>query len=179
MAEAPVAAPPWSLVVVPQAVAMDGGEVILLAIRPSAWFIPLVSWPVLAMAIIVAVVVDVAGDMLQMQAIASKTAATICSLAAMARLLAALVQWLGRTYILTNMRIIEVRGVMHWAVFQCPLNRVTGVHVSAVAAERLLGLGSLSFDMAPGNGGAGMTWLHVAHPAEIREMVNNAIGRLK
>ena len=53
--------------------------------------------------------------------------------------------WLG-LYVLTNRRVLRVSGAVREAVQQCLLRYIARAEVSVSPAERLLGVGSLSFE---------------------------------
>ena len=55
-----------------------------------------------------------------------ETAATIIG----ARLLWATLQWMGRLYILTDLRILCVWGVFNIELFDCPLRKVARIRAS-------------------------------------------------
>jgi uncharacterized membrane protein YdbT with pleckstrin-like domain len=83
---------------------------------------------------------------------------------------------MGRLYVLTNYRIMRVRGVLRVDAFQCPLRRIRGTVLTATFTERMLGLGSLFFEVADEQPAAA-AWTYISRPAEIQETVNQAIRR--
>jgi hypothetical protein len=156
---------------------LEDGEVIHLAIRPSLWFVPLISGPLVLGALLFAIVLRLEGPQLGVY-IPPYALAMLWAMAAMARLFAGSIQWLGRLYVLTNRRLITVRGVARFRVFQCPLAKVGGLRVSAGAFERLLGLGTLVFDAPPGAGAIG-PWVNLARPQSVSQQIRQAISRCK
>lgn len=162
--------------IVPERVLQDG-EVILLAVKPSGWFVVLSSWPVLAAAGLVALATFTAG-----RAIGAAGAAPaiylFCLGAALLRLLAACFQWLVRVYVLTDKRIMRLRGVARVDVFQCPLRQVRRTELTASGGERLFGLGSLLFDVEDADP-RGSAWENLSRPTEVREAVEEAIRRAR
>ena len=154
---------------------LEGGEIIHLAIRPSLWFVPLVSAPLVLAAALPALAAHLAGPRLGWVA-PSYALAMLWAMVAMARLFAGSIQWLGRLYVLTNRRLITIRGVARFEVYQCPLAKVGGLGVTASAPERLLGLGTLSFQLPPGAEGIG-TWANLAQPHKVCQEIDQAIRR--
>jgi len=154
---------------------LEDGEVVVLAVKPSGWFVMLVSLPVLAAAAGLAaaayLIGELAGANLHYQAVLAA-----CLAGAMGRILIACFQWMGQLYVLTNLRVIRIRGVVRMDVFHHPLKQLTGTSLSASPAERAVGVASLHFDSAE-NLGPGTVWLHVARPVELRQIVDDAIAK--
>lgn len=156
---------------------LEDGEIVLLAIKPSAWFVPLISWPVLLAAGVVAAGVQFLSGVLGSPAW-RHTLLTACATATVLRLVIAAVQWTGRLYMLTNRRVLTIRGVVRPVIAGCRLKQISSVLPAAILLERGLGLGSLLFDLAGGDG-AELNWLHVNRPAEVLRTVQEAIGRAR
>lgn len=156
-------------------------ERIILATRPSAWFILLHARAPLIVAIMLAIVglawtrlgpgVPDAGGLIV------RLALVVLAL----HLGAGLVRWLSRLYVLTERRVIVVAGVFSQQAGDVPLTRVQHVVVDRTFIERLLLLGTLGIATAGGGAGADGTiirWLTVAKPdrimATIRSMTDGA-----
>src|SRR5438067_7160997 len=89
------------------------GELILLLLRPSRWFILLTSLRFLAIAAILMALTVIFEDRLH----GKRQYLEIGVLLILGRLSWAVLQWMGRLYILTDMRIIRLSGVFHVDVF--------------------------------------------------------------
>ncbi len=155
---------------------LSGGEIIILAIKPSGWFVLLASLPVVISAVFVAViayVVDIYSGW-------SAAEAVICLCAAIVviRVTGACWQWLGRTYVLTNLRIVTVRGLVHVRVSAAALAGIRRAELTATIAERLCGAGSV-YCMTDSENAPAVAWNTIAHPAEVHEIVMEAIERAK
>jgi hypothetical protein len=169
-----VAAP--GLTVVPARL-LDGGEVVILAVKPSGWFCLLTSLPVLTMGAVFVVVAGLAGHRLPGPLTAGSVALFWVSVSAL-RLVVAWVQWMGRLYILTNRRILRVSGGFRREICQCPLRHVAKTAVSVSVTEKLLGVGNLSFESS--NPSARQApWTHIGNPLEVQQIVNEAISRAR
>ncbi|MDY6913707.1 MAG: PH domain-containing protein [Planctomycetota bacterium] len=156
---------------------LDEDEIVILAVKPSGWFVLLQSLPVLAVAVVVVVAAILAADVFSI-AVAKRTVVWICAAAVCLQLLAAGCQWLGRLYVLTNRRMMRIRGVLQVDVFQCPLRCVGRATASATRLERCIGVGSLFF----GGGQAELpdvAWIHVARPVEVQDLINETIRRIR
>ena len=169
---APAAAPPATIV--PDKL-LDAGEVVILAIKPSFWFVLLNSFPALAAAAGVAMVGYVFAK-LGVEWMTPKVVLTICAAIALAKVLASCIQWAGRLYILTNVRIMRVRGVLRADVFQCPLKQIAATHLAASLPEKVFAVGSLWFEVKDSTTQE-TAWLNIAQPTEIHEIVRETIRR--
>jgi hypothetical protein len=170
---APAAAPPAAIV--PDKL-LDAGEVVILAIKPSFWFVLLNSFPALAATAGVALLARYVFAKLGVEWMTPKVVLTICAVIALAKVLASCIQWAGRLYILTNVRIMRVRGVLRADVFQCPLKQIAATHLAASLPEKVFAVGSLWFEVKDSTTQE-TAWLHIAQPNEIREIVREAIRR--
>jgi membrane protein YdbS with pleckstrin-like domain len=154
---------------------LEGGEAILFAIRPSLWFVPLISRPFIGAATLLALGLHLWGFRIDL-AVPPYALAILWTMAVVGRLFVASLQWMGRLYVLTNRRLITVHGLAQFRVRQCPLRMVRSVELSAMPAERLLGLGTLSFTTPEGPSEIG-AWPNLARPARVREEIEHARGR--
>lgn len=169
-----VAAP--GLTVVPARL-LDGGEVVLLAVKPSGWFCLLTSLPVLLTAVAFTAVAYLAGRLLS-GPLQPGALALFWAGVSVLRLIVAYLQWVARLYVLTNRRVLRVSGAFRGVVHQCLLRHIARAAASVSPAERLLGVGSLSFESSdPAAGQA--HWAHINYPAEVQQIVNEAIARAR
>lgn len=162
---------------------LQDGEVIILATKPSLWYVVLISWPVLAVAAMLPLLMRAAIEVFAVQGeVHLAEITTICAGAGLARLAVAMYQWTGRLYVLTNLRIMRIRGLASFDVFDCPLKKVARVTPSAMRVERMLGLGSLTFEIKGGDNDLAATaehsWIHIARLEEVYTIVNETIRRL-
>ena len=95
-------------------------EKVILAVKPSLWLIAFFSFRTVVIAAVVAVILTLSSPRLNLGRWAGY-AIQFCALAAIARLAFALLQWASRTYVLTDKRIIRIRGVFTIDIFQCYL----------------------------------------------------------
>ncbi len=155
---------------------LDGGEVVLFAIKPSLWFVLFASvrWlVVLAAAIGMAPWLATASGWTSGSLIAKAALAL-----AAARVGFAVLEWASRLYVLTNRRVMRIRGIFNIHLFECSLLKIENTGVLLTWYQRLFGLGTVSFATA-GTGPYAATWEHVAHPLEVHEQIRAAIGRAR
>ena len=153
------------------------GEVVILELKPSLWFIPLVSGPVVVLGIIVLLAADlplVSRAVPTWQTILRYAGAWIIGL----RLFWAILQWMGRVYVLTDRRVIRQRGVLNIQVFECRLDRVQNTFIQRTVLQRVLGIGTIFFATA-GTGVVEAMWQHIRRPAEVHREITAAIERFR
>ena len=172
----PAAACSPAMVGVPARLLADG-EIVILAIKPSGWFILLQSLPMLAVAAAVAAAVWCFKDRLFGPPATQTVVLTACTAVACAAVLLAGLGWMSRLYVLTDRRVLRVRGLLREEVCHCPLREIAEVMLAASTMERLLGVGSLYFRRS--SKPEAMDWLHIARCAEVRQIVTDAIGRAR
>ncbi len=155
---------------------LDGGEVVLFAIKPSLWFILFAS---VRWLIVLGAVVLMAP---YLSPVVGRPSLTLIDKAAVVlaagRVGFAILEWASRLYILTNRRVMRIRGVFNVNLFECSLLKIENTDVTLSWFERLFGLGTVSFATA-GTGPYETSWTCVARPLEVHEQVRAAINRAR
>ncbi len=153
---------------------LDGDEVVILAVKPSLWFVVFRSFRwVMAMVFVVLAtgwwgqVLPEAGRRVLVQAALALAAGQI---------LLAVLQWVSRLYVLTNRRIMRLTGILNVDLFECPLTRIQHSYLSLALYERVTGTGTIGFATA-GSDRVDVTWSHLNSPLEVHEKVREAIRR--
>ena len=146
------------------------GELILLVIRPSVWFMALQSWRWLAAGAAVVTVATAFGS--HGRAVAEAGVAV-----AAARLMYAAVQWMGRVYVLTDQRLLTVTGVTRVDVADTPLRKVARTRLLRAPLETALGIGSVEIVPADPDQPFHL-WQQVARPVQVHETIVAAINRV-
>lgn len=149
------------------------GEVVQLILRPSLWFIALSSLPFLAV-----VTIGVIAAKLWLPPPHLVRAVELGLFLAAGRLMWAVLQWAGRLYVLTDMRIVRIAGVFNIDVFDCPLRKVAQARLNSSVRERMLRLGSVEIvprdeSCPPGD------WRTVSRPDEVLRKINAAVERAR
>ena len=150
---------------------LDGGEVVIFAIKPSPWFVLLVSLRWIALGVVVALLAEAefmpsAYRWYLYQAAIWLTAA---------RLGWATLEWVSRLYVLTDRRVMRICGVFEADLFECALMRIQSTSATLPLAERILRVGTIRFETAGESGGA--SWRMVAKPLEVHQKLREAIRR--
>lgn len=153
---------------------LDGGEVIILAVKPSLWFIAFdsVRWLLLGTALLVVALVP----SLALPGLSGRSLAQLACLIVLVRVGVAMLRWTSRLYVLTNRRVMRLSGVARPVVVSCDLREITSTAVHAAPHERLLGLGTLCLEACAAPEGD-LHWYHLARAEEIHAEVRKAIDR--
>ncbi|MBN2582116.1 MAG: PH domain-containing protein [Planctomycetes bacterium] len=160
------------------AVAQDllaDGEIVILRLKPSLWFIPLVSAPILALGVL-AILTGNLSIVDRHFSGAQHTLTQIGLVIIALRLAWALLQWFARIYILTDRRVIRQRGVLNIQLFECPLERLQNTFVCRNLVQRVLGVGTIFFATA-GTGQIEAMWQHVSHPTKVHKTIVETIQK--
>lgn len=156
---------------------LQPSEIVVLILKPSVWYILLGSLRFLTVTAILAA----AALWLNSAGVLNSTRHDILSLAVLAcaiRLFWQFLDWMGRTYVLTDRRVIRVLGVVRIRVFECPLNKIQHTNLTFSLRERFFGLGTIGFATA-GTGIVEAYWVSIAKPLETHRIVVNTIERYR
>lgn len=156
---------------------LEDGEIIILATRPSLWFIVLKRLGSLLLVLLVsllAIIVDVK-DLLNISAPAILSANALGAALVMA--------WFAidratRLYLLTDRRVLRVSGIFRQVVIEAPLGKVQSVTLYRSFRERIFGIGTIVFSTAAAGGGAGeFSWFMAPRPHETIKIVRDTLGK--
>jgi hypothetical protein len=149
------------------------GELILLILKPSLWFIVFNS---LAFAIITGFLAVLAAtiDHHMRDQLYLETALFFIT----GSLMWSVLQWMGRIYILTDQRVLRITGVFSVEIFDCPLRKVVRARMISTSREKLVGVGSIEIIPAEETMPSAV-WQTIARPKEILERLRAAIARAK
>ncbi len=151
------------------------GELVILILRPSRWFILLSSLKFLAVVSIVTILSVVFDDVLHVH---PRRAIEMGVWLAVGRLMWAVLQWMGRLYMLTDLRILRLSGVFNVSVFDCALRKVARTMLESTFKEKLFRVGSV--DVNPQDEEQPIfQWHMVARPAHVHKQILAAIQRAK
>ena len=156
---------------------LQGGEIIILLIKPSILFVVLSGLgTLLALAGLTAAALALAEyGILQLSRldVALTGMAMICL-----RLGWGFLEWLSRVYVLTDRRVIRVKGVLRISVFEAPLHRIQHTVTMFGLFERLAGLGTIGFTTA-GTHTIEATWEMLARPLDVHRIVIQTLNRYR
>lgn len=179
--DTPVATPAGGAVTTPLVAlltrhVLTDGELILLILKPSLWFIVLHSLRFIAGVLILIIATQVYRD--RLSPIVMLRVAEFGMMAILVRLMWATLHWMGRYYILTDMRIVRMGGIFALEIFTCPLRRVARVRRVPLVSEKLVGVGSMEIIPLDESLPVGY-WQTIARPKLIYHEILAAISRAK
>jgi hypothetical protein len=151
------------------------GEIVLLILKPSLWFILLSSLRFIAISLIFIIAAKVFDP--QLPGRYREYAEVGVSMIA-GRLVWATMQWMSRLYILTDLRILSLWGVFNIEVFDCPLRKVARTRLVRHFLDRLVAVGSIEIIPQDESSAFGL-WQTIARPKLVREQIVATINRAK
>lgn len=154
---------------------IPAGETVILALKPSRWFVMLSRGGLFVVWGIAMLAAWYFGPMLDMP-IGTRGLQALVLAAGVAALLWSALDWQTRLYLLTDRRMVRVAGIIRQTVREVPLRNVQSVTMSRSARERLTGIGSLGVSSA-GSDGYEVTWRMVSRPREALRVVREAVER--
>ncbi|MCA9286142.1 MAG: PH domain-containing protein [Phycisphaerales bacterium] len=169
-AEVALEAPPASV-----AALLQDDEVVLLVLQPSLWFVPLSC---IGSLLVIACLTLALAWLSHLPTLPWNDRQSFVLGAALmaARLAWQMLEWLSRSYVLTDRRILRRRGVLRVSVVEAPLRNVQNSVVYMLARDRVLGLGSIGFATL-GSDSFNVWWETVRRPTQVHRTVMEAIER--
>jgi hypothetical protein len=152
------------------------GEIVLLVLRPSLWFILLSSLRFVAAAVVLTAFARWHGFADHGWMVRSMIELGVSAISA--RLMWATLQWTSRLYVLTDMRIVSLSGVFRAEIFDCPLRKVARTRITRTNLEIITGLGSIEIIPQDESLPFG-SWQMIAHPAAVHEKIVATINRAR
>jgi len=153
---------------------LEGDEIIQFSVKPSLWFIALVSarW-VLALALLgAALAIATRGNWGLQTTVALQVLASLAAI----RIGVATLEWASRHYVLTNRRVMRFKGIFTADVAACPLAKIGRVDLLVRGHERVLRLGTIRMESSLPDTPA-ILWEDLPHPAQIHEALLRAIRK--
>ncbi len=153
---------------------LDNDEIIQFSLKPSPWFIARLSaiW-VLGLAVLgVVTAVVLRGSWGYQMTIVLQVLASLAAV----RIGVATLEWASRYYVLTNRRVMRLKGIFTADVVACPLAKISRADLVAATHERLLRLGTIRMESAVPDTPA-IVWENLAHPAQVHETLLRAIHK--
>jgi uncharacterized membrane protein YdbT with pleckstrin-like domain len=148
-------------------------ELVLILAKPSLWFIPLTSIR------FILIVIGIAAIVVRTQVaerFAPQNIAILASVIVLGRLVWAMLVWTSHIYLLTNQRLVTIKGVINVAVFQCTLRKIQRTALYKPFFLRLFALGTIGIGTASAND-FDTTWEMLPRPLATHEQIVAAIHR--
>jgi len=150
------------------------GEIIILLLKPSLWFILLSSMRFAAAILLLIIGTRLVAEQPSLDRFVLEAGVFIIA----GRLMFALMQWTGRLYVLTDMRVVSITGVFSAQIFDCPLRKIARTRLIYSTRERCFGLGSIEIIPIPDEIPVGL-WQTIAKPTQVNEQIVAAINKAK
>jgi hypothetical protein len=153
---------------------LTGDEVVQVVLKPSLWYIAVLSWRWVLGVVLLHACILVSG-----QGTWTATHTILFQggvLLAVGRTGFAVMQWSSRWYLLTNRRVMRRSGVLRPEERHCLLTRVCAVKTRVNAWQRMLRIGSVQIQPAEDKA-AVVGWNFVQNPARVHEMIEAAVRK--
>lgn len=148
-------------------------ETIIFAIKPSLWYVVFDSAHWLLAGLLLIAAASFGAELVNL----SEPQFMSAVLAALSlRIGLALLRWVSRYYVLTNRRLVRVRGVSRPDIYECPLVEIRNSSVGTTFSEALTGLSTISF-VATEPSDRIFCWNAVSNAEDVHEQIRRAIER--
>jgi hypothetical protein len=155
---------------------LQDGETILLLLKPHPLYIVLGCLGPLSLLAAIAIGSFILPRYWEIERLSDQAMAGLCLFLAGVVLSWQLLEWMSRTYILTDRRVIRIMGIVRVQMFQAELRRLQHTQLLFSLRERIFGLGTISFSTA-GPSLPEAYWVMVAQPLAVHKKVLHAIER--
>ena len=156
---------------------LQPGEIIILLLKPSAWFIVLAPLRTLTLIIIFTIIAYGINSRTNLH-YSSQNIVLIGMALLLVRLFWQFLEWLSRVYVLTDRRIITVAGVIRVLVFETTLKNIQHTNTIFSLRERLFGLGTICFATA-GTAVSETFWLMLNSPLDVHQKIVQTLSRYR
>lgn len=176
MASKPVSSELVSSLLPPAMLQQD--EIVLLLVKPSLWFIFLTSLRFMLVVTFLCVLIIRGFALNAASYLTPQTLATTAALVSLGRLIWALLVWTSHIYLLTNQRLVTIKGVLNVSIYQANLRKIQRTILYRPLMERLLGLGTIGFATAATNT-FDSSWVMIPHSLQTHESIVAAINKVQ
>lgn len=149
------------------------GEIVLLILKPSLWFIVIG-----AMRFSAVVLIGIIAAKLWAPKGAAVRVVEIGAFLIAARVMWAVLQWVGRLYVLTDLRILRLSGVFNVDIYDCPLRKVANARIVRTFREKLLRLGTIVIEPSDPSCSCG-EWRTIKRPVQVLETIHATLRRAR
>jgi len=149
-------------------------EIVILELKPSRWLAVFASLPMAAVGLTLIALVCAIDQLQSLRQLGVIVGVWIIGL----RVALALLQCLGRTYVLTDRRILIQSGVFNVVVEAMGLEEIENTFVAQAVGQRVVGIGTIFF-RSDGPGRASLAWEHVRDAKKVHARVVAQIDRWK
>lgn len=156
---------------------LQPGEIIILLLKPSPWYILLAPLATITAMVILVLLTAQLNNWMSI-GISQRDLFLLGVALVGVRLFWQFLEWLSRIYVLTDRRVIRVKGVLRVQVFETPLKTIQHTYALFSLRERLFGLGTMAFATA-GTAFIEATWEMVARPLQVHKQIVQTLERYR
>lgn len=156
---------------------LQSGEVLILLLKPSPWYVILDALGSLS-GLLLIVAAALAIDTMAWTNVGRRNILLLGAALIGLRLFWQFLEWLSRVYVLTDRRVIVVAGVLRVSVFETALKNIQHTDTLFSVRERLFGLGTIGFATA-GTAGVEAFWRMIARPLDVHRVVVQTLNRYR
>ena len=152
----------------------DDEEIILL-IKPHQWNIFLSSLPMLLSLAIVSLAINylhASGNFISDSLY--NLMIFICMIAGIVQVFAATIAWNAKFYVLTNRRVLLIKGAIYLQITDCDLKLIKSIEVAKIGFEKFTKLGTVRIEVRD-NPYLEIDWINLADPDDIKNKICQAI----
>lgn len=161
---------------VPQQI-LHEDEVVLLLTKPSLFFIFYSSFIFVVATTLVAVLVAQLSRVSDSLYLSPRSVAGAAVLVCGGRLVWALLVWTSHIYMLTNLRVVTIKGVINVHMFQAHLRKIQKTELDRPLVQRFFATGTVWFSTAAAAATVDSTWVMISRPIETHERIVAAINK--
>lgn len=151
-------------------------ETVLVLAKPSLWFILLTSARFIFATVLLSAVIVRIFDLGLDTRISPRQMALFATLAVLVRLAWAALVWTSHVYVLTNRRIITIKGVINVVIFQASLRKIQRTVLYKPWYLRIFNLGTIGFATAATEN-FDSTWLMIPRSLQTHDQIVAAMNR--
>lgn len=155
---------------------LEGGEIIILLLKPSLLYIVLGCLSHLTGIGLAALAAWGAHRTFGMEWLRPRDVMGAAALLVALRLTWQFFEWLSRLYVLTDRRIIRIKGVFRVYIFEATFSMIQHTDVIITIRERLFGLGTIAFSTA-GTALPEAYWLMIRRPLAVHRKIRQTMQK--
>lgn len=155
---------------------LRSGEQIILMLRPSPWYIILSCLNSLGLIIAASLLLHYVQSWTDQLLLDQRNLITLTAMVITLRLTWQLFEWLSRIYVLTDQRIIRIKGVLRTTIFQASLDEVSPPRLMRSLLERLTGIGTIGLAHQDSRYFEAY-WQMIATPEDVHEIIRETMRR--
>jgi uncharacterized membrane protein YdbT with pleckstrin-like domain len=152
-------------------------EIVLLLTKPSLFYLFYTSIVFVGVTLAVGAMASQSLWLTTATPLTQSTIALVVVLLCVGRFMWALLVWTSHIYMLTNRRIVTIKGVINVHMFQAQLRKIQKTELYRPLGQRLFGTGTIGFYTAASADFVDSTWVMIARPIETHEQIVAAIHK--